>query len=52
MPRSIDTHYLVVYEPYRALEGLKGVGFQVKKEAGFEKKKCNKIDGDFQQLIC
>ena len=29
LPRSIDTN-LVVYEPYRALEGLQGVGFQGK----------------------
>ena len=30
LPRSIDTNFLVVYEPYRALEGLQGVGFQGK----------------------
>ena len=30
LPRSIDTIFLVVYEPYRALEGLQGVGFQGK----------------------
>ena len=30
MPRSIDTIFLVVYEPYRALEGLEDVGFQGK----------------------
>ena len=28
LPRSIDTIFLVVYEPHRALEGLQGVGFQ------------------------
>ena len=28
LPRSIDTIFLVVYEPYRVLEGLQGVGFQ------------------------
>ena len=31
LPRSIDTKFLVVYEAYRALEGLQGVGFQGKK---------------------
>ena len=30
LPRSIDTNFLVVYEPYRALEGLQGVAFQGK----------------------
>ena len=30
LPRSIDTNFLVVYEPYRTLEGLQGVGFQGK----------------------
>ena len=30
LPRSIVTIFLVVYEPYRALEGLQGVGFQGK----------------------
>ena len=30
LPRSIDTNFLVVYESYRALEGLQGVGFQGK----------------------
>ena len=30
LPRSIDTIILVVYEPYRALEGLQGVWFQGK----------------------
>ena len=30
LPRSIDTHFLVVYEPYRALEGFQVVGFQGK----------------------
>ena len=30
LPMSIDTNFLVVYEPYRALEGLQGVGFQCK----------------------
>ena len=30
LPRSIDTNFLVVYEPYRALEGLQGVRFQGK----------------------
>ena len=30
LPRSIDTIFLVVYEPYRALEGLEDVGFQGK----------------------
>ena len=28
LPRSIDTIFLVVYEPYRALEGLEDVRFQ------------------------
>ena len=30
LARSIDTIILVAYEPYRALEGLPGVGFQGK----------------------
>ena len=30
LPRSIDTNFLMVYEPYRALEGLQGVGLQGK----------------------
>ena len=30
LPGSIDTIFLVVYEPHRALEGLQGVGFQGK----------------------
>ena len=30
LPRSTDTIFLVVYEPYRVLEGLQGVGFQGK----------------------
>ena len=30
LPRSTDTNFLVVYEPYRALEGLQGVAFQGK----------------------
>ena len=30
LPRSTDTFFLVVYEPYRVLEGLQGVGFQGK----------------------
>ena len=30
LPRSIDTNFLVVYEPYRALEGLQGVAFHGK----------------------
>ena len=30
LPRSIDIIILVVYEPYRALEGLQGVGFHGK----------------------
>ena len=30
LPRSIDTYFLVVYEPNRALEGLQGVAFQGK----------------------
>ena len=30
LPTSIDTNFLVVYEPYRTLEGLQGVGFQGK----------------------
>ena len=30
LPRSIDTNFLVVYEPCRVLEGLQGVGFQGK----------------------
>ena len=28
LPRSTNTFFLVVYEPYRVLEGLQGVGFQ------------------------
>ena len=31
LPGSIDTIFLVVYEPHRALEGLQGVQFQGKK---------------------
>ena len=30
LPRSIDTIFLVVYEPHKTLEGLQGVGFQGK----------------------
>ena len=30
LPRSIDIIFLAVYEPYRVLEGLQGVGFQGK----------------------
>ena len=30
LPRSTDTIFLVVYDPNRALEGLRGVGFQGK----------------------
>ena len=30
LPRSINTNFLVVYEPYRVLEGLQGVAFQGK----------------------
>ena len=30
LPRSINTIFLVVYEPYKVLEGLQGVGFQGK----------------------
>ena len=30
--RSTDTFFLVVYEPYRVLEGLQGVRFQGKKK--------------------
>ena len=30
MPRSLDTNFLVVYEPCRVLEGLRGVEFQGK----------------------
>jgi hypothetical protein len=30
LPRSIDTIFLVVYEPHRALAGLQGVGFEGK----------------------
>ena len=29
LPRSIDTNFLLVYEPYRALEGLEGVGIKL-----------------------
>ena len=28
LPGSIETTFLVVYEPYRALDGLEGVEFQ------------------------
>ena len=30
LPRSMDTKFWGVYEPYRALQGLQGVGFQGK----------------------
>jgi hypothetical protein len=30
LPISIDTNFLVVYEPHRVLEDLQGVGFQGK----------------------
>ena len=33
LPGSIDTIFLVVYEPHRALDGLQGVGFHGKKSA-------------------
>ena len=30
LPMSLDTNFLVVYKPCRALEGLRGVDFQGK----------------------
>ena len=30
LPGSVDTNFLVVYEPHRVLEDLQGVGFQGK----------------------
>ena len=45
LPRSIDTIFLVVYEPYRALEVLEDVGFQGKN--CFTKMASNFSDIDF-----
>jgi len=44
LPRSIDTIFLVVYEPYRALEGL---------DVGFQGKNCfTKMASNFSEIDC
>ena len=49
LPRSIDTIFLVVYEPYRALEGLEDVRFQGKNCFTKMASNFSKIDFGFKQ---